>query len=242
LTSRALRETSRVIIEIARSSSSDELRARFAAFCESIGYENYSVGSRRFVAGKTLDKLWATNVPANYTATVERFPQWHRAYFATFDWRKPIIWRTDFRFLRGEIRRLFDFSESIGERCCLSVPLVMSNNYVEGVRLTSSRLNLVEDEHIHALISVSQVFRLKLELLEKIYSPELDDPRNPLVALTDKQIEVVRWIRAGKSNTDIATIMNLPVRTIRYHVSEIIRKLGVATRAQAAGFLPRPHD
>ena len=234
---RGLRETSQVITEISRASSTNQLVARFGSFCEAIGYENYTIGSRRFVSGMTYEKLWATNVMSNYTATVEKFPLWHRAYYSVFDWRRPIIWRTDHAFSRRDIRQLFDFSESIGERSCLSAPLVMSGNYVEGVRLTSSRLNIVEDEHVHALISVAQVFRLKLELLEKIYAPELDEPANSLLALTEKQIEIVRWIREGKSNTDIATIMNLPVRTVRYHVSEIIRKLGVATRAQAASFL-----
>jgi DNA-binding CsgD family transcriptional regulator len=227
-------EVNKFINEVSCAPESKELRKRFIAFCETIGYEKYSVGSNRFVSGTTIEKLWATNASSSYMAIVRRFPQWRRSYYSVFDWRRPIIWRTDAAAPRRDLQEMFDFFESIGERSCLSAPLVVSDNYVEGVRLTSARLNTVDDEHIHALISVSQVFRLKLDLLEKIYAPELDDAQGGEIALTDKQIEIVKWIREGKSNNDIATILSLPVRTIRYHVSEIIRKLGVATRAQAA--------
>ena len=52
--------------------------------------------------------------------------------------------------------------------------------------------------------------------------------------LSDIQSEVLTWIAEGKSNTDIGTIMDMSERTVRYHVSVILQKLGVASRAQAA--------
>lgn len=51
--------------------------------------------------------------------------------------------------------------------------------------------------------------------------------------LSDPQMEILKWIAEGKSNHDIATITNTTERAVRYHVGEILRKLGVATRAQA---------
>jgi LuxR family transcriptional regulator len=53
-------------------------------------------------------------------------------------------------------------------------------------------------------------------------------------SLSPLQQEILNWIAEGKSNLDIATIMNLGERAVRYHVPEILRKLGVATRMQAA--------
>lgn len=52
-------------------------------------------------------------------------------------------------------------------------------------------------------------------------------------SLSDIQVEILKWIAEGKSNLDIATIVNLNERSVRYHVSEILRKLGIATRTQA---------
>lgn len=53
-------------------------------------------------------------------------------------------------------------------------------------------------------------------------------------ALSKVQHEVLSWIVEGKSNVDIATIVGLSERAVRYHVTEILRKLGVVSRAQAA--------
>jgi len=65
--------------------------------------------------------------------------------------------------------------------------------------------------------------------------PEISiDEATAVRLLTCVQLEMLNWIAEGKSNVDIGTIMNLNERTVRYHVSEILRKLGVATRMQAA--------
>ena len=55
-----------------------------------------------------------------------------------------------------------------------------------------------------------------------------------LHALKPLQRDILNWIAEGKSNLDIATILHLSERSIRYHVSEILRKLCVASRSQAA--------
>ena len=55
--------------------------------------------------------------------------------------------------------------------------------------------------------------------------------------LSGIQRAILGWIAEGKSNLDIGTIMGLNVRAVRYHVSEVLRKLRVATRAQAAAIL-----
>jgi len=52
--------------------------------------------------------------------------------------------------------------------------------------------------------------------------------------LTDREIEALTWVAKGKSSTDIAVLMNVSERTVNFHVNNVIRKLGVATRVQAA--------
>lgn len=51
--------------------------------------------------------------------------------------------------------------------------------------------------------------------------------------LSELQLEILKWMAEGKSNLDIATITGVTERSVRYHVSEILRKFGVATRMQA---------
>jgi DNA-binding NarL/FixJ family response regulator len=52
--------------------------------------------------------------------------------------------------------------------------------------------------------------------------------------LTEREIEALTWVAKGKSSTDIAVLMNVSERTVNFHVNNVIRKLGVATRVQAA--------
>ena len=53
-------------------------------------------------------------------------------------------------------------------------------------------------------------------------------------ALTDRELEAMVWVAKGKSSTDIAMLMSISERTVNFHVNNVIRKLGVATRVQAA--------
>jgi DNA-binding CsgD family transcriptional regulator len=53
-------------------------------------------------------------------------------------------------------------------------------------------------------------------------------------SLTEREIEALTWVAKGKSSTDIAVLMNVSERTVNFHVNNVIRKLGVATRVQAA--------
>jgi DNA-binding NarL/FixJ family response regulator len=52
--------------------------------------------------------------------------------------------------------------------------------------------------------------------------------------LTDREIEVLRLIARGLSNTDIADRLFLSEGTVRNHVSAILSKLGVSDRTRAA--------
>jgi len=51
--------------------------------------------------------------------------------------------------------------------------------------------------------------------------------------LTSKELEVLKWIKHGKSNTEISETMSLAIKTIEYHVSNILKKLGAANRTAA---------
>lgn len=51
--------------------------------------------------------------------------------------------------------------------------------------------------------------------------------------LTPKQLEILRWVGQGKSNWDISRILNVSANTIKFHMTEIFRKLDAISRTQA---------
>ena len=52
--------------------------------------------------------------------------------------------------------------------------------------------------------------------------------------LTEREREVLTLIAAGKSNGEIAWALRITPNTAKAHVASIIRKLGVASRTEAA--------
>jgi transcriptional regulator EpsA len=52
--------------------------------------------------------------------------------------------------------------------------------------------------------------------------------------ITGREIEVLQWMHMGKTNWEISTILNVSPLTIKNHVQNILRKLDVQNRGQAA--------
>ncbi len=52
--------------------------------------------------------------------------------------------------------------------------------------------------------------------------------------LTDRERDVLRLLVAGHENARIADHLSVTQRTVEYHVSNVLHKLGVATRLEAA--------
>ena len=62
---------------------------------------------------------------------------------------------------------------------------------------------------------------------------------NPLDELTERERDVLRLVAQGRANKEIAVDLGITERTARTHVSNILSKLGLASRTQAALFALR---
>jgi len=69
-------------------------------------------------------------------------------------------------------------------------------------------------------------------------TPDNQEPPGDILSqqlnLSAREGEVLAWLARGKSNKDIATILNLSPRTVTKHIEQIFTKLGVENRTAAA--------
>jgi DNA-binding response OmpR family regulator len=80
------------------------------------------------------------------------------------------------------------------------------------------------------------------EILLRLMEGEFENDNLVLkrkLSLTQRESEVLMWIARGKSNRDIAEILDLSPRTVNKHLEQIYSKLGVENRASAAALAVR---
>ncbi len=75
--------------------------------------------------------------------------------------------------------------------------------------------------------------KVLFELAQRPKQPRISDP------LTGRELDVLRVIAQGKSNREIAEDLVVAEKTVRTHVSNILGKLHLASRTQAALFALR---
>jgi DNA-binding NarL/FixJ family response regulator len=89
-------------------------------------------------------------------------------------------------------------------------------------------------EELHRAIKGAAEGRVQLapEAAAKLMR-EMRAPESP-VALTQRETEVLKLLALGKANKQIARDLFVEEKTVKTHVSSILRKLGVKSRTQAA--------
>ena len=76
-------------------------------------------------------------------------------------------------------------------------------------------------------------------LMSELSSPPVVNAE--LARLTEREVEVLREIARGRSNKEIALDLVLSEKTVKTHVSNILQKLHLSDRTQAALFAVRQH-
>ena len=72
------------------------------------------------------------------------------------------------------------------------------------------------------------------DLMRVANTEEVSFSNETLSNLTNKQLLVLEQLAAGFANKQIASQLNLSESTVKTHVSDILRRLGVSNRVQAA--------
>jgi DNA-binding NarL/FixJ family response regulator len=111
-----------------------------------------------------------------------------------------------------------------------------SNRVSEAVQAGALGYLLKDSSPDDLLHAIGSVYRGNLvmpqELAAKLMQPQVAPPA--VDQLTEREIDVLRLLAQGRSNQEIARHLHISTTTVRSHVSNIMMKLGVSNRTQAA--------
>lgn len=94
-------------------------------------------------------------------------------------------------------------------------------------------LEILDDLGAKPLAALTRAALRDLGVATVPRGPRTTTRENP-AGLTDRQLDVLRLVARGLTNAQIADELVLSVRTVDHHVSAILQKLEVSTRAEAA--------
>lgn len=101
------------------------------------------------------------------------------------------------------------------------------------------------DELVQSILRImngeDQLHPKATSLIMKHLTGNRRQERQPLDDLTKREMEVLKEIASGKSNKEIAASLYITEKTVKTHVSNVLAKLGLADRTQAALFAVRNH-
>ncbi len=92
--------------------------------------------------------------------------------------------------------------------------------------------------------ALRQVTHLPHQSRQRRRSADLAEPVNePEFNLSDRESEVLRWVAQGKTNPEIAMILDISAFTVKNHMQRVFKKLDVSNRAQAVSkYRPSAND
>ncbi len=133
------------------------------------------------------------------------------------------------RNVRG-IRFLFMIRDGSAEM----LSLLSSMDFVGAVRQSCDII-----EFLRALHSVIRGERyISADVIEYLKNPFSDEliSEDPLDYITQREREVLYWVSHGLTNKEISERIFLSEKTVKNHVSHILKKLDLSDRTKAAAF------
>ena len=72
-----------------------------------------------------------------------------------------------------------------------------------------------------------------LRCVECLPTIDIKNDKTTMVEFSQREHEVMNWVKFGKSNNEIAIILGISPNTVKNHLKKIYKKMEVCSRAQA---------
>ena len=132
----------------------------------------------------------------------------------------------------GTLRRISDLG--LQTRVILLSVYATDEYIFDGLRAGADGYLLKDvsrDDLARAIRTVHEGGSLLHPVVAKRLIEQLDNKET--TGLSDREIEVIRLLASGARNKEIATQLSVTIHTVKFHLENGYRKLGVQTRAEA---------
>jgi DNA-binding CsgD family transcriptional regulator len=230
-----LADSLRLVEALKECASSQEVGAVFASMIAPHGFTMVSCGgSRETPSGRVWDFFFNTWPPEllleyqnNDYVRLDMLPAVARLSAAPFTWVELL---RD----RKQTPKQIAFHNRIRE-------LGVIDGYAVPVHLPGGDVGLCVSISTHIIEDTEE--RLALHLAS-LYAHDrcralggLTEASSVKAPLSPRELECLKWVLDGKSDTDIGRILGISHTTVHFHVERVKKKLGVRTRTQAAAMV-----
>lgn len=207
--------------------SDTELLDLFLKAVEAEGYQNAVFAKAR---NNRLESIPWDRFPTGYLATY-RDRQWDRidpVVQQIQHARRPFSWddlcaRTN---LDRKQKIFLQECKELGVHSGVTIPLHGPGADVDLISLSLRDQRKPNPDTLGRIYGVAVQYWLKLGALEAKSEPRV-------LHLTGREVECLRWCKEGKTNWEIGEIIATSEKTVEFHLSNAIRKLGACNRITA---------
>jgi DNA-binding CsgD family transcriptional regulator len=223
------------IEELKKCASSQQVGAAFAHMIAPHGYTMASCGgSRDTPSGRVWDFFfntwppeWLLEYQNNDYVRHDMIPAVARLSATPFTWVELL---RD----RKQTKEQIKFYDRVRE-------LGVIDGYAVPIHLPGGDLGLCVSVATHIIDDTEE--RLALHMAS-LYAHDrcralggLIEASSAKTPLSPRELECLKWVLDGKSDTDIGGILGISHNTVHFHVERVKKKLGVRTRTQAAAMV-----
>lgn len=177
----------------------------------------------------TFPNAWIDRYKSHHLLKIDPIVKHCRESFA------PLFWDAERRQAHGSSAEFWAEREHFGLRGGVSIPL--RHSAIVGslnVAYMADNQATLGGQWVDAL---GYLFMLVPFLMEGIKCTQTAESaeQNESMALTEREIECLRWSGIGKSSWEIGVILGCTERTVNFHIGNATKKLGAYNRRQAVG-------
>jgi LuxR family quorum sensing-dependent transcriptional regulator len=224
-----------LIEQLKQCTSSHEVGAAFAGMIAPHGFTMVSCGgSRETPSGRVWDFFfntwpaeWLLEYQQNDYVRYDVLPAMARLTNVPFTWRELLR-------VHKQTAKQVEFHNRIRD-------LGVIDGYAVPIHSPGGDVGLCVSIATHPIEDQEQKLALHMASL---YAHErcralggLIEASSVKAPLSPRELECLKWVLDGKSDTDIGEILGISHNTVHFHVERVKKKLGVRTRTQAAAMV-----